>query len=364
MRDGLVLVTGGSGFIAARCIATLLLNGYRVRATVRRRSRADGVRTMLSRAGVEPGDRLEFVAADLTSDDGWDDAVAGCENVLHVASPFPLELPSDESELIVPARDGALRVLRAARGAGVKRVVLTSSFAAVGWGQHEPGHVYTESDWTDVDLPDVGAYERSKTLAERAAWQFVNTEGGGVELAAVNPFGVLGPVLDAHRSTSVELVRRLLNGFVPGVPRVGFGLVDVRDVADLHLLAMTDPRAAGERFLAVSGEPLSMREVGVVLRSRLGFAARRVPTRVLPDFVFRIAAPFNAPVRRLLPELGRAPQVSSAKARELLGWSPRSSEEAIVATARSLIDLGVVDGSLTRRRRWPATSRTALLTRR
>ena len=310
MRDGLVLVTGGSGFIAARCIATLLLNGYRVRTTVRRRSRADAVRTMLSRAGVEPGDRLEFVAADLTSDDGWDDAVAGCENVLHVASPFPLELPSDESELIVPARDGALRVLRAARGAGVKRVVLTSSFAAVGWGQHEPGHVYTESDWTDVDLPDVGAYERSKTLAERAAWQFVNTEGGGVELAAVNPFGVLGPVLDAHRSTSVELVRRLLNGFVPGVPRVGFGLVDVRDVADLHLLAMTDPRAAGERFLAVSGEPLSMREVGVVLRSRLGFAARRVPTRVLPDFV--------VPDRRAVQRPGQA---ASARAR------PRSSSQ-------------------------------------
>ena len=363
MRDGLVLVTGGSGFIAARCIVTLLLRGYRVRTTVRVRSRAEAVRTMLSRAGVEPGDRLEIVEADLTADDGWDDAVAGCENVLHVASPFPLELPRDENELIVPARDGALRVLRAARGAGVKRVVLTSSFAAVGWGLHEPGHVYTESDWTDPELPEVSAYERSKTFAERAAWEFVNAEGG-VELAAVNPFGVLGPVLDSHRSTSVELVRRLLNGFVPGVPQVAFGLVDVRDVADLHVLAMTEPQAAGERFLAVSGEPLSMREVGLVLRSRLGFAARRVPTRVLPDLVFRIAAPFNAQVRRLLPELGRAPRVSSAKARELLGWRPRSSEEAIVATARSLIELGVVDGALTRRRRWPAMARTALPTRR
>ena len=364
MRDGLVLVTGGSGFIAARCIATLLLQGYRVRTTVRQRSGADRLRTMLNRAGIDPGDRLEFVAADLTSDDGWSDAVAGCQRVLHVASPFPLELPRDENQLIVPARDGALRVLRAARNAGVRRVVLTSSFAAVGWGLHEPGHVFTESDWTDPDLPSVGAYERSKTLAERAAWDFVNTEGGGVELAAVNPFGVLGPVLDTHRSTSVELVRRLLNGFVPGVPRVAFGLVDVRDVADLHVRAMTDPHAAGERFLAVSGEPLSMREVALVLRSRLGFAARRVPTRVVPDFAFRIAGPFSAQVRRLLPELGRAPRVSSAKARELLGWSPRSSEEAIVATARSLIDLGVVDGALTRRRRWPAVSRTALLTRR
>lgn len=364
MRDGLVLVTGGSGFIAARCIATLLLRGYRVRTTVRRRSRADIVRTMLSRAGVEPGDRLAFVAADLTSDDGWDDAVAGCKNVLHVASPFPLELPKDENELIVPARDGALRVLRAARDAGVKRVVLTSSFAAVGWGTHEPGHVYTESDWTDPELPAVGAYERSKTIAELAAWEFVNAEGGGVELAAVNPFGVLGPVLDTHRSTSVELVRRLLKGSVPGLPEVAFGLVDVRDVADLHVLAMTEPQAAGERFLAVAGEPLSMREVAMVLRSRLGFAARRVPTRVLPNFMFRVAAPFNAQVRRLLPELGRAPRVSSAKARELLGWRPRSSEDAIVATARSLIELGVVDGALTRRRRWPAMSRTVLLTRR
>jgi nucleoside-diphosphate-sugar epimerase len=364
MRDGLVLVTGGSGFIAARCIVTLLGLDYRVRTTVRRLSRVDAVRTMLNRAGVEPGDRLEFVAADLTSDAGWERAVDGCENVLHVASPFPLELPSDENELIVPARDGALRVLRAARDAGVKRVVLTSSFAAVGWGGQEPGHVYTESDWTAPELPGVGAYERSKTLAEQAAWEFVNTEGGGMELAVVNPFGVLGPVLDGHRSTSVELVRRLLNGFVPGVPRVAFGLVDVRDVADLHLRAMTDRRAAGERFLAVSGEPLSVRDVALVLRSRLGAAARRVPTRVLPDLVFRIAAPFNASVRRLLPELGRAPRVSNAKAREQLGWTPRSSEEAIVATARSLIELGVVDGALSRRRLWPTASRTALLTRR
>ena len=356
MRDGLVLVTGGSGFIAARCIATLLRQGYRVRATLRHRSRAADVRAMLVRAGVDPGVGLEFAAADLTSDAGWDDALCGCENVLHVASPFPLELPKNENELIVPARDGALRVLRAARDAGAKRVVLTSSFAAVGWGRHEPDHVYTESDWTDPELPDVGAYERSKTLAERAAWDFVNTEGNGIELAVVNPFGVLGPVLDTHFSTSIELVRRLLDGSAPGVPQVAFGLVDVRDVADLHVLAMTDPLAAGERFLAVSGEPLSMREVALVLRSRLGAAAKRVPTRVLPDVLFRIAAPFNAKVRRLLPELGRAPRVSNAKARELLGWVPRSSEEAIVATASSLIELGVVDPgahpSMILRSRW------------
>jgi len=360
MRDGLVLVTGGSGFIAAHCIATLLRLNYRVRTTLRRRSRAPDVRSMLERAGVEPDDRLQFAAADLTVDAGWKDAVAGCDNVLHVASPFPLVLPKDESELIAPARDGALRVLRAARDAGVRRVVLTSSFAAVGWGRHEPGHVYTESDWTDPELPGVPPYERSKTLAEQAAWKFVETEGDGVELSVVNPFGVLGPVLDTHRSTSIELVRTLLDGSAPGVPQAAFGLVDVRDVADLHVRAMTDPRAAGERFLAVAGEPLSVREVALVLRSRLGTAARRVPTRVIPDIVFRLAAPFDARARRLLPELGRAPRVSSAKARELLDWTPRSSEEAIVATARSLIELGVVDGPLARRRWWPAPSRIAL----
>ncbi len=342
MSGELVLVTGGSGFIAAHCIVHLLDAGYRVRTTVRSRAREGEVRAMLKTGGAEPGGLLSFAAADLLSDAGWADAVAGCDFVLHVASPFPVGLPRHEDDLIVPAREGALRVLRAARDAGVRRVVLTSSFAAIGYGPRpDGGRPFSEQDWTDPNA-QVTAYVKSKTLAERAAWDFMERDGGSLELAVVNPVGVFGPVLGPDLSSSIQLVLRLMNGSIPGIPRLSFGVVDVRDVADLHLRAMTNPAAAGNRFLAVAGGPMTMPEMAKVLRDRLGEAARRVPKRVLSDRLVRTIAFFAPSLRQIVPELGRSKQMSNEKARTALGWEPRSSDEAIEATGESLVRLGLV----------------------
>ena len=219
MAGELVLVTGGSGFIGAHCILQLLNAGYRVRTTVRSLDREGRVRAMLAAGGAESSAGLSFVAADLMEDRGWPEAVAGCDFVLHVASPFPASVPKHEDDLIVPAREGALRVLRASRDAGVKRVVQTSSFAAIVYGSNPPDRTFTEEDWTDPS-GDVGAYAKSKTLAERAAWDFVAREGGGLELSVVNPVGVFGPVLGPDISTSILIVQRLMDGSMPGCPRL------------------------------------------------------------------------------------------------------------------------------------------------
>ena len=265
--------------------------------------------------------------------------------MLHVASPFPANVPRNEDDLIAPPRDGTLRVLRAARDAGVKRVVLTSSFAAIGYGSKERTAPFDETVWTDPGRDDVFPYQKSKTLAERAAWDFLAREGGGLELSVINPVMVMGPVLGPDISPSILLVQRLMDGAVPGCPRLYFGVVDVRDVADLHLRAMTAPAAKGERFLAVSGDFLSIAEIAKVLKSRLGDAARRTPTREVPDLVVRLAAMFDPPARQFLPELGKRKNATAAKARRLLGWTPRSAEDAIVATAESLARLGLLRDS-------------------
>ncbi len=340
-----VLVTGGSGFIGSHAILQLLAAGHQVRTSVRSSSREQDVRSMLKRAGAEPGERLSFAVADLRSDAGWGQAVSGCDHVLHIASPFPPSLPRHADELIVPARDGALRVLRAARDAGVKRVVLTSSFAAVGYGQKPQSAPFDESSWTDVSDPDVQPYAKSKTLAERAAWDFIAREGGALELSVINPVGVLGPVLGADYSTSILLVQRLMDGAVPGCPRLDFGVVDVRDVVDLHLRAMTDPLANGQRFIAVAGDFISIRDIARVLRQNLGAAARRVPTRQLPDWLVRLAALLDPAVKQIIPELGNRKNATSEKARRLLGWTPRTNAEAIIATAQSLLQLGLLKAS-------------------
>jgi nucleoside-diphosphate-sugar epimerase len=343
MSGETVLVTGGSGFVGAHCILQLLAAGHPVRTTVRSLEREPEVRAMLTAAGAETAGALSFAAADLTSGVGWSEAVDGCELVLHVASPFPLAVPKHEDELIVPAREGTLRVLRAAREAGVRRVVLTSSFAAMGYGPPPAGRPFSEEDWTDPDRPGLTAYVKSKTIAERAAWDFLEREGGDLELSVVNPVGVLGPVLGPSLSTSIQLVKRLLDGGMPGVPRLSFGLVDVRDVADLHLRAMTDPAAKGQRFLAIAGDFMAMQEVARVLKARLGQAAGRVPTRALPNWLVRLASLTDPSLRQLIPELGRVRHASNEKARSLLGWAPRSSEEAILASAESLVALGLVE---------------------
>lgn len=337
-----VLVTGGSGFIGAHCILQLLAAGYEVRTTVRSLEREPDVRATLAAGGAEPGGALSFAEADLTSDDGWPGAVAGCEFVLHVASPFPPGVPKHEDELIIPAREGALRVLRAARDAGVRRVVMTSSFAAIGYGHESTDRIFSEEDWSSPDGAHVSAYVKSKTLAERAAWDFVSGESGGPELSVVNPVAVLGPVLGPDLSTSIQLVQRLMDRGMPALPRLSFGLVDVRDVADLHLRAMKDPAAAGERFLAVAGEPMTIEEVAEVLRARMGEAGARVPTRVLPDWLVRVAALADPSLKQLVPELGKVKRATNEKAKSVLGWTPRSNDDCIVATAASLLELGLL----------------------
>lgn len=340
-----VLVTGGSGFIASHTILQLLAAGYRVRTTVRSLGRASDVRAMLKVGGAEPDEQLSFVAADLMSDAGWPAAVSGCEYVVHMASPFPSQVPKDENELIVPAREGALRVLHASRDAGVKRVVLTSSFAAVGYGHPPLERAFTEKDWTNPNGADVMPYTKSKTLAERAAWDFVGREGAGLELAVVNPVGVFGPVLGPDYATSILLVEKMLNGALPGVPRMCFGVVDVRDVADLHLRAMTNAAAKGERFLAVSGDFMWLIEIARTLKERLGERAKSVPTRQLPNWMVKLARFKDPAVKQIIPELGKWKNATSEKAQRVLGWSPRSREDSLVATAESLIRLGLVKGS-------------------
>ena len=337
-----VLVTGGSGFIGCHCILQLLAAGYQVRTTVRNLKRETDVRTMLKAGGAEPGNRLSFVAADLENDKGWSEAVAGCEYVLHVASPLIASLPKHEDELIVPAREGTLRVLRASRDAGVKRVVVTSSFAAIGYG-HEPQTTpFNETNWSNIDSEEHGnriAYSKSKTLAERAAWDFIAQEGGNLELSVINPVAVFGPVLGPDYSNSILIVRRLLDHALPGCPKLYFGVVDVRDVADIHLRAMTAPAAKGERFLAVAGDFLSFADIAKVLKRRLGAAAKKVPTMEVPNWVIRLAALRDPAVQVILPELGKRKSATNEKAKRLLGWTPRSNEEAIVATAKSLLQL-------------------------
>lgn len=336
-----VLVTGGSGFVGCHCILQLLAAGYQVRTTVRSLKRESDVRAMLKVAEVEPGDRLSFVAADLENDAGWREAVAGCEYVLHVASPLPASVPKSEDEVIIPAREGTLRVLRAARDADVKRVVLTSSFAAIGYGHEQQDTPFNETNWSNL-TDDAVAYMKSKTLAERAAWDFLAKEGGRLELSVINPVAVFGPVLGPDYSSSILLVQRLLAGAMPGCPRLHFGLVDVRDVADIHLRAMTNPAAKGERFLATAGDFMSMAEVAKVLKRHLGPAAKRVPTRELPNWVVHLAAFRDPAVRLILPELGKVKNATNEKAKRLLAWKPRSNQEAILATAESLLRLGLL----------------------
>lgn len=341
MSEELVLVTGGSGFIAQHCILALLEAGYRVRTTLRSLSREAEVLSNLRSGGAEPGDRLSFAAADLTADDGWLEAAADCAYIIHGASPTPSGDQVREEDWIRPAVDGNLRVLRAARDAGVRRVVLTSAFGAIGVGHKPRSRPFDETDWSDLN-GNVAPYQRSKTLAERASWDFIAREGSGLELATVNPTTVLGPALGSDYSHSIRLIKNLLDG-QPGCPKINTCVVDVRDVADLHLRAMTDPAANGERFLAASGESLWMVEIARLLNQRLGKGAKKVSTRVLPNWFIRVVALFNPAMKGIVPHLGVNMNASGDKAKRLLGWAPRSREDAIVATAESLIKLGLVN---------------------
>ncbi len=330
-----VLITGASGYLGGWCVVGALERGYEVRASVRNASREQELRAMIeSERGSSDG--MSIVEADLNSDDGWERAVNGCDYVLHVASPFPTSQPKDPDELIVPAREGTLRVLRAGLAAGVRRVVVTSSVAAVrNFAGPLPDRPITEEDWTDPDLPGLSPYSRSKTIAERAAWDFAREQGATERLAVVNPSAILGPVMDAHRSSSLQLVERLLAG-MPGMPRLSFSVVDVRDVAELHLLAMSSPEAAGERFLAV-GPSLWISDMAKILREQMGEGVEKVPRRTFPDAFVRLAARFDPGLRSFTSDLGKQVVLSNEKARQRLGWKPRTVQETLVECANSLI---------------------------
>ncbi len=336
-----VLVSGGSGYIAGFLIRQLVAEGWMVHTTVRSLAKESGVRKLLA---VDDS-RLRFFAADLNADAGWAEAMAGCSHAAHVASPLPTGTTKDPSELIVPARDGALRALRAAKAAGVRRFVMTSSVAAIAYGRGRGTHHFTEADWTLLDRPGITPYVQSKTIAERAAREWVANKGGGIErgieFCTVNPSVVLGPVWSADYSASVIIVKKLLDGSMGACPDVGFGVVDVRDVADLHVRALKAPGMAGERFIA-SGRFLKLREIADVLRTELGAQAHRVTTRNMPDWLVRVAALFNPLAKAVVGELGSVRHQDASHAKAVLGWAPRPVELSIADTARSLIALGLV----------------------
>lgn len=333
-----VLVTGATGFIASHTILALIEKGYEVRGTARSADKAAKLNATLSAYAGKPIE-IELVRADLTKDEGWDVAMEGVTYLQHLASPIPNTLPKDANELIVPARDGALRALRAAKAAGVKRAVMTSSMAAIayGWGDQRPA-ILDETHWSNPDnIKDNTAYTRSKAIAEKAAWDYVNGEGAGLELATINPVAVLGPAMSADVSASLELITQPMRNKVPAYPKLTFGIVDVRDVATAHVEAMVRPEAAGERFL-LGNEILSFSEIGQILRE--AFPDRKLPKGELPTWLVKLMVHLNPPLKQIVPELGKRRAYSNAKAREMLGIEFISARDAIVASAQTLIDLG------------------------
>ena len=332
-----VLVSGGSGYIAGFLIRQLVSAGWTVHTTVRSLAHEA---TLRERLAVDNA-RLQVFAADLLDDAGWQQAMAGCSHVAHLASPVPARVPKNADEVIVPARDGVLRALRAARAAGVRRFVMTSSVAAIAYGRGRGVHHFTEADWTPLDRTDLSAYIRSKTLAERAARDWVAAEGAALEFCSINPSVVLGPVWSRDYSSSLTIVKKLLDGSMMACPDIGFGVVDVRDVADLHVRALTAAGMAGERFIA-SGPFLKLHQIAEILRDGLGAQAHGVPTRTLPDWLVRVAARFNPMARAVVGELGSVRHQDASHARAVLGWQTRPVEESIVDAARSLISLGIV----------------------
>jgi nucleoside-diphosphate-sugar epimerase len=337
------LVTGETGFLGSHCIAQILQQGCLVWTTLRNLKRKDEVISLLQNNGIEYADKLTFYQADLTFDNGWEEAVAGCDYVLHVASPFPSQGPEHEDEIIIPAKEGTLQVLRMAQQEEIKRVVMTSSFAAVGYEQNTNNKIFTEDDWTNPENPNISAYVKSKTIAEIAAWNFIKNANGKLELTFINPVGIFGPLLGKDLSASIQLLKQLLDGKIKSTPKTYFNTVDVRDVALLHVKAMTHPKAAGERFLALAGKCLSVHDVAMILKNNLGARAKKVSQKELPNWQVRIASLFNPQAKQLLPELGKVRKVSNEKTKTIFAWSPRTNEEAILASAESLIKFGLID---------------------
>lgn len=331
-----ILVTGASGFVAIHTIIQLLEQGYKVRGTLRTLSREAEVRETISKY-VQANDRLEIISGDLEQDSGWNEAMSGVEYVLHVASPFPLFEPKHEDELIIPAVQGTLRILRAAYQGKIKRVVQVSSVAAISSGHNGENKIFTEGDWSKLDK--IGAYPKSKTLAERAAWEFIegSENTNKMELVAINPPLILGPIPNKTFRTSVELIRTYMLGQVPGVGRLKMGLVDVRDVASAIILGMTTPEAANNRFLC-SGGTLWIKEIAEILHKEYSKRGYKIPTIQFPSFLIRFIALFDKKIALVTDSLDWDYELSNEKARRILKWNPRTSEEAILSMAESLIE--------------------------
>ncbi|MDR3006809.1 MAG: aldehyde reductase [Sphingobacterium sp.] len=335
-----VLITGGSGFIASYCMITLLKNGFKVRASLRSLNKSELVKKMLKQGGINNFEDLSFVLADLGNEASWENAADGCQYVIHTASPTPFTNAKTEDDFVIPAVNGVLNVMRAAKRAGVKRFVLTSAFGAVGMGTKKTTP-YTEEDWTVLN-DTVAPYQKSKTISEKAAWNFIENEGNGMELSVVNPTAVAGPILADDFSHSIQNIKQMLEGQMKGCPKIISGYVDVRDVADLHFKAMIMPEAKGERFIAASGRGLSLLDVANILRDNLGEKANKVPTKELPNWVIKLIAVFNPKLKTVVPLLGMVKHASSEKAIKMLGWKPRPTKEAILATANSLFEMNVI----------------------
>jgi len=333
-----VLVTGGNGYVAGWCIVELLKRGYLARTTIRSLSKEPAVRSSIAAAADTRN--LTFFAADLTKDNGWEAAVAGCDYALHVASPLGMNNSRNPNDLIIPARDGAIRVLRAAVAAGVKRVVMTSAANAASPSSYAEDGVTDETLWTDSNDPTLIPYRRSKTLAEKAAWEFMKIAECDTTLTTVLPGAVFGPILSRDNLNSVQVIGKLLRGEMPGIPRIGLEVVDVRDLVDIHLRAMTTQAAAGERFLA-TGELMWLSDMAKMLRAKLGADADKVPTRAIPDFIVRLMAIFKPELREITISLGRKNRHTTGKAETLLGWKPRPAHETIIDCAKSLIEWNV-----------------------
>ncbi|CAG1017018.1 NADPH-dependent methylglyoxal reductase [Anaerolineales bacterium] len=336
-----ILVTGASGFVALHAIIQLLQQGYKVRATLRTLSRELEVREAVGKQ-VEIKDSLEIVGADLNQESGWDKIVENCESVLHVASPFPLLEPKDENELIAPAVQGTLRVLRASHDANIKRVVIVSSIAAVFSGHNGDSRTFDENDWSDVEK-NIGAYARSKTFAERAAWDFINgsENTNKMEMVAINPPLILGPVPNKDLPTSAEMVSTLMLGQVPGVAKIKIGIVDVRDVVSALILAMTTPEAAGHRFLCPAGT-IWLKDLAETLHKKYAARGYKIRTMQFPVFAVRLLALFDKKIALVANDLEWDFELSDVKIKRILKWSPRPMEEAILSMAESLIEQGLV----------------------
>ncbi|WP_020531228.1 SDR family oxidoreductase [Flexithrix dorotheae] len=336
-----VLVTGGTGFVGIHLILQLLQNGYRVKTTIRNINRKEEIFNMLKNAGFTSLNsfldyNLVFIEADLNKDDNWDEAVKNCLYVLHVASPFPQAEPKDEKELIIPAKEGTLRVLKAAKNAGVKRVVMTSSFGAVGYSINPTNYIFTENDWTNPDEKNA-AYIKSKTIAELAAWDYIKQNGGDLELTVINPVGIFGPVLSNNFSSSVQLIAKLLTGKMPAIPKLHFSVVDVRDIAVLHIKAMTSSKANGHRFLAASDGTTSLPEIAELLRSKPNKFGSKVSSKVLPNWLVKVISVFKPELKSISKQVGIVKILSNEKAKKLLNWQPQNWKTTIMDTADSLM---------------------------